>query len=111
MIFLATVLFLGAADVDCAQCRAICEANAQKKYPEELGPESPSAPMKHKTADAEAAFVDARKKDPAFGGGDLLGAIVGYKKAIALDADNSQYRNHVAGALMAAGQTDEAIYN
>jgi tetratricopeptide (TPR) repeat protein len=105
--------FAGAAraQIDCAQCRAVCAAGNGKLYPEELGPESPKATLKHKSADAEAAFTDARRKDPAFGGRDVAGAVEGYKRAVLLDADNSQYRNYLAGALMAAGNYDEAIYN
>ena len=100
------------ADIDCAQCKAVCKAGVDpRRYPEELGPENPSAQPKHKSQDAEAAFVDARRKDPAFGGRDLQGALVGYRRAVKLDDDNSQYRNYLAGALMSAGLLEEAVYN
>ncbi len=112
-ILLSALVCAGAhAEIDCAQCRAVCKAGKDPKhYPEELGPESPTTPTRHKSAEAEAAFNDARRRDPAFGGRDLRGAIAGYKRAILLDAENSQYRNHLAGALMAAGELDEAVYN
>lgn len=96
--------------IDCAQCRAVCSGKGQS-YPDDLSPESPSADIKHSSAEAQAAFIDARKKDPAFGGRDLKGAIENYKRAVLLDGDSSQYRNHLAGALMTAGNLDEAIYN
>lgn len=99
------------ADIDCAQCRATCNASVGKSYPEELSPENPKQAVKHKSPDAEAAFIDARKKDPAFGGRDAEGAVQGYKRAVLLDGENSQYRNHLAGALMLTGHIDEAIYN
>ena len=101
------------AEVDCAQCRSVCTAQRaqQRPYPEELGPEPPSSTLKHKSPEAEAAFTDARRKDPAFGGRDLRGAIASYRRAVAADPDSSQYRNHLAGALMAAGDVDDAIAN
>lgn len=100
-----------AQTIDCAQCRAICKDGKSKGYPDDLSPESPASVVKHRSAEAEAAFTDGRRKDPAFGGKDLGGAVAGYKRAVLLDGDSSQYRNHLAGALMAAGHLDEAIYN
>jgi tetratricopeptide (TPR) repeat protein len=99
-----------AAQIDCAQCRATCSPGA-RTYPEELSPESPKKAVKHKSPDAEAAFLDARRKDPAFGGPDAAGAVQGYKRAVLLDGDNSHYRNHLAGALLLQGSLEEAIYN
>lgn len=97
--------------IDCAQCRAVCSEGPGKSYPDDLSPESPSNDVKHRSAEAQAAFTDARRKDPAFGGKDLAGAITAYKRAVVLDGDSSQYRNHLAGALMATGNHEEAIYN
>ena len=115
VVVVAIVVSLASASVhaqtiDCAQCRAVCSGKGQA-YPDDLSPESPSADVKHRSADAQAAFLDARRKDPAFGGRDLKGAVDGYKRAVLLDSDSSQYRNHLAGALMAAGNLDEAVYN
>lgn len=107
---LVTASAAWAQPIDCAQCRAVCSGKSQK-YPDDLSPESPSNDVKHTSAEAQAAFVDGRRKDPAFGGRDLKGAIEGYKRAVLLDGDSSQYRNHLAGALMTAGNLDEAIYN
>ena len=113
VVVLVVLLFARGAlaqTIDCAQCRAVCSGTGQK-YPDDLSPESPSNDVKHSSADAQAAFVDARRKDPAFGGRDLKGAIEGYKRAVLLDGDSSQYRNHLAGALMTSGNLDEAVYN
>lgn len=110
LVILVAVVCAGAvrADIDCAQCRSVCKS---KSYPEELGTETPSTAPKHKSSEAEAAFTDARRKDPAFGGRDLGGAIASYKRAVIVDPENSQYRNYLAGALMASGNVDEAIFN
>jgi tetratricopeptide (TPR) repeat protein len=110
LVILVAVAFAGAvrADIDCAQCRQVCKS---KSYPEELGTETPTSQPKHKSSEAEAAFTDGRRKDPAFGGRDLNGAIASYKRAVAVDPENSQYRNYLAGALMASGNVDEAIVN
>jgi tetratricopeptide (TPR) repeat protein len=110
LVILVAVAFAGAvrADIDCAQCRSVCKS---KSYPEELGTETPTTQPKHKSSEAEAAFTDARRKDPAFGGRDLNGAIASYKRAVIVDPENSQYRNYLAGALMAAGSFEEAIFN
>lgn len=99
-----------AQTIDCAQCRAVCSGNG-KNYPDDLSPESPSGDAKHRSAEAQAAFIDGRRKDPAFGGRDLKGAIEGYKRAVLLDGDSSVYRNHLAAALLAQGSFDEAVYN
>lgn len=110
LVTLAHAHAASAQTIDCAQCRAVCSGKGQK-YPDDLSPEGPSNDVKHTTPEAQAAFSDARRKDPAFGGRDLKGAIEGYKRAVLLDGDSSQYRNHLAGALMTAGNLDEAIYN
>ncbi len=96
--------------IDCAQCRAACGKSA-RSYPEGDKPESPAGALKHKSPEAERAFLDGKAKDPAFGGTDVKAAILGYKRAVILDAESSHYRNHLAGALMTAGLIDEAIYN
>ncbi len=94
--------------VDCAQCRAICREGA-KPYQNDLG--DVVVEPAHKNKDAQAAFIDARRKDPAFGGPDVAGAVDAYKRAVLLDNDNAQYRNYLAAALLWAGRVDEAIYN
>jgi Flp pilus assembly protein TadD len=96
------------AEIDCAQCRAVCKNGAQA-YPDDTGADS--VEVAHTSKDAQAAFVDAKRKDPAFGGNDVRGAISAYKRAVILDDDNAQYRNFLAAALLAAGSIDEAIYN
>lgn len=96
------------ADVDCAQCRALC-SNSARAYAEDPGAE-PGEPV-HKNKDAQAAFADAKRKDPAFGGTDVAGAVEAYKRAVILDNDNAQYRNYLAAALLSAGRADEAVYN
>ncbi|MBI1945641.1 MAG: tetratricopeptide repeat protein [Deltaproteobacteria bacterium] len=112
LVSLLLPLFLGAADawagIDCAQCRAVCKEGA-KPYHDDLGADSVEA--SHKSQDAQAAFSDARRKDPAFGGADVAGAVEAYKRAVILDNDNAQYRNYLAAALLWAGRIDEAIYN
>jgi Flp pilus assembly protein TadD len=111
-LFVVLAFAVGArAEIDCAQCSAVCKGGSGKSYPEDLRPENPSASVKHKSAESEAAFVDARRKDPAFGGRDAQGAVQGYKRAVLLDGDNAHYRNHLAGALMLTGNVDEAVYN
>ncbi len=94
--------------VDCAQCRAVCREGA-KPYQNDVGAD-PVEPQ-HKNKDAQAAFTDGRRKDPAFGGADVAGAVDAYKRAVVLDNDNAQYRNYLAAALLWAGNVDEAIYN
>lgn len=96
------------ADIDCAQCRALCQEGA-RPYQDELGADSGEAI--HKNKDAQAAFSDAKRKDPSFGGADAPGAVEAYKRAVILDNDNAQYRNYLAAALLSAGRVDEAIYN
>jgi tetratricopeptide (TPR) repeat protein len=100
-----------AQTIDCAQCRAVCNHGKRNSYPDDLSPEREGGAVAHRSPDAEAAFIDGRRKDPGFGGRDLAGAVTGYKRAVLLDGDNSQYRNHLAGALMAQGLLGEAIYN
>lgn len=115
-VVVAVVVALGADGgraqaIDCAQCRAICNDAKGRSYPDDLSPESLSKDVKHRSPEGQAAFTDGRRKDPAFGGGDLPGAITSYKRAVFTDGDSSQYRNHLAGALMASGNYEEAIYN
>ena len=97
-----------AADIDCAQCRAICKAD--KRYPDELNPETGVA-VKHRTPEARTAYEDGRANDPGFGGKDARRAVESYKRAVLLDPENSQYRNHLAAALLTTGNADEAVYN
>ena len=113
---IAIAVTLASADaaaqaIDCAQCRAVCNNGKSKSYPVDLWPESPNSDVKHRSAEAQAAFTDGHRKDPAFGGKDLTGAITAYKRAVLIDGDSSQYRNHLAGALMASGNYEEAVYN
>ncbi len=96
------------AGIDCAQCRAVCKEGA-KPYQDDLGADAVEAA--HTNKDATAAFTDGRRKDPAFGGADVGGAVEAYKRAVILDNDNAQYRNYLAAALLWAGRVDEAIYN
>ncbi len=97
-----------AAEIDCAQCRAICKD--AKRYPDELSPELGVA-VQHKTPEARAAFEDGRTHDPGLGGQDARRAVASYKKAVLLDPENSQYRNHLAAALLTTGNATEAVYN
>jgi tetratricopeptide (TPR) repeat protein len=99
------------AEIDCAQCRAVCPAKGDTHYPDDLQPEGPSKTVRHKSPENAMVFSIATKLDPAFGGKDLQGAIDEYRKAVVLDGENAQYRNYFAGALMASGNVDEAIYN
>ncbi len=96
------------AQLDCGQCRAVC-AQPSSGYPAGFALEGPGPTQPR--ADAAAAFAAARALDPAFGGDDLAGAVVGYKRATILDGDSAWYRNHLAGALIASGNVDEAVYN
>ena len=106
----SVTLLAGAAraEIDCAQCRAVCNATA-RAYSDEPGADPGDAI--HKSKDAQAAFTDAKRKDPSFGGTDAAGAVESYKRAVILDNDNAQYRNYLAAALLSAGKADEAIYN
>ena len=97
-----------AADIDCAQCRAICKG--EHRYPDELNPET-GVVVKHRTPDARVAYEDGRANDPGFGGSDARRAVDSYKRAVLLDPENSQYRNHLAAALLTTGNADEAVYN
>jgi tetratricopeptide (TPR) repeat protein len=101
------------AQIDCAQCTAVCKVQKGKGggYPDDLKPEELSARVVHKSADAQALFVDAQRRDPSFGGSDLDGALRSYRAAVKVDGENAQYRNYLAAALMAAGQVDEAAHN
>lgn len=103
-------LFSGAAvaDIDCTQCRAICKE--PRRYPDELSPDM-GVTVRHKTPEAKAAFEEGRNNDPGLGGKDARLAVESYKKAVLLDPENSQYRNHLAAALLTAGNADEAVYN
>lgn len=96
------------AEVDCAQCRALC-SNSTRAYSEDPGADP--GDVTHSNQDAQAAFVDGKRKDPSFGGRDVVGAVESYKRAVILDNDNAQYRNYLAAALLSAGRVDEAIYN
>lgn len=97
-----------AADVDCAQCRAICKD--PRRYPDELNPDT-GVTVRHKTPEAKAAFEEGRANDPGLGGKDAKRAVAAYKNAVLLDPENSQYRNHLAAALLTTGAADEAVYN
>ena len=96
-------------DIDCAQCRAVCKSGSV--YPDGERPDMPAAEVRHKTTDAKRAFEEAKQNDPGFGGGDVMRAVDNYRRAVLLDPDNSQYRNHLAAALLASGNNDEAIHN
>lgn len=96
------------ADIDCAQCRAIC--GEKSLYPDELSPDT-GVVVRHKTPEARDAFEDGRQNDPGLGGHDARRAVASYKKAVLLDPENSQYRNHLAAALLTTGNADEAVYN
>jgi Flp pilus assembly protein TadD len=80
-------------------------------YPDDARPDGNKGKVRHNDPEAKVQFVEAKKRDPAFSGTDLLGAIKGYRAATRLDQDNAQYRNFLAGALMRNGQLDEAVYN
>ena len=95
------------AVVDCAQCRAACQP---ARYPDDDRTEL-RGDVKHTSPDAEAAFTDGMRADPGLGGHDARRAVAAYKRAVALDANNPAYRNHLAAALLATGNTSEAIYN
>jgi predicted Zn-dependent protease len=99
------------AQIDCAQCKALCSDAPKRAYPDEPSPESPRAAVAHKSGEAETLFVAAKRQDPAFGGTDVRAAVDGYRRAVALDPDNAQYRNHLAAGLLRAGRPDEAAYN
>jgi len=102
----------GRAQVDCAQCTALCAKGASvSAYPDDLRPEAPSSTVRHVNPEARAQFIEATKRDPSFGGSDLNGAVSGYKKAVLLDANNAQYRNYLAASLLAIGDPTEAAYN
>lgn len=96
------------AEIDCAQCRAVCRD--VKRYPDELNPDA-GVPVKHRSPESQAAFEEGKKFDPGLGGGDAKRAVEAYKRAVFLDPQNSQYRNHLAAALLTTGNADEAVYN
>jgi tetratricopeptide (TPR) repeat protein len=101
-----------AAEVDCAACAKVCLKKTNgKNYPDDAKPGAASGKVRHSDPEAKVQFLEAKKRDPAFGGTDLLGAIKGYRAAVKLDQKNAQYRNFLAGSLMRNGQTEEAIYN
>ena len=97
-----------AADIDCAQCRAVCRV--ERRYPDELSPDVGIA-IRHRTPEAQLVFEDGKANDPAFGGKDARRAVESYRKAVVIDPENSQYRNHLAAALLTTGRADEAVYN
>lgn len=111
LALVVSVASLGAvpaqAVVDCAQCRAACQA---ARYPDDDRTEL-RGEVKHTSADAEAAFTDGTRADPGLGGRDAQRAVAAYKRAVSLDPNNPAYRNHLAAALLAIGNTSEAIYN
>jgi Flp pilus assembly protein TadD len=111
LAFLVSVASLSAAPahavVDCAQCRAACQAS---RYPEDDRTDL-RGDVEHTSADAEAAFTDGTLADPGLGGRDARRAVAAYKRAVVLDASNPAYRNHLAAALLATGNASEAIYN
>lgn len=114
MIGALLVLLVSQAQIDCAQCQAVCggkQKGGARGYPDDLRPEELSARVVHESAEAQALFVDAQRRDPSFGGSDLDGALRSYRAAVKVDGDNAQYRNYLAAALMAAGLVDEAAYN
>ena len=83
-----------------------------RAYPGDDRPDLHSnAGLTHSSADAERAFNEGAVSDPGFGGKDARRAVAGYKRAVLLDDDNPAYRNHLAAALLAAGQVPEAVYN
>ena len=98
------------AELDCAQCRAMCRANKKSSYTEDISPKK-STDLVHKNDDAHVLFEKAIALDPAFGGKSAEGAASFYKKAVLLDPSNAQYRNYLAAALVRSGLLDEAIYN
>jgi Flp pilus assembly protein TadD len=102
-----------AAQIDCAQCAAQCTQGktAESKYPDDLRPEELSKSIKHRDPDAQAAFDEGQRRDPSFGGRDVVGAVKSYKRAVKLDPKNPQYRNYLAASLMRAGKYSEAVYN
>ena len=97
-----------AAEVDCAQCRAICKA---RSYPDDIRPDLQSKRVRHRTPEAAAAFNIGMKNDPGLGGKNATLAVAAYKEAVVADPENSQYRNHLAAALLSVKKFDEAVYN
>jgi hypothetical protein len=95
------------AAVDCAQCRAACQA---ARYPDDDRTDL-RGEVKHTSRDAEEAFSDGIHFDPGLGGSDAKRAVAAYKRAVVLDGSNAAYRNHLAAALLATGNAKEAIYN
>jgi hypothetical protein len=94
------------AEPDCAACRAACRPGS---YPEHMRPEPSTQTVFHHSATAEAAFLQAKVADPNFGGTNGRRAVVGYRRALGLDPENAQYRNYLAGALLAVGEHTEAV--
>lgn len=115
-LVLSAAVFLGLvcaalparAEIDCAQCRAICKA---RSYPDDIRPEVSSKGIVHRTAEAQAAFNLGMKNDPGLGGKNAQLAVQAYKEAVMIDPENSQYRNHLAAALLTTGAYKEAVYN
>jgi tetratricopeptide (TPR) repeat protein len=98
-----------AADAnDCARCREVC---GSRGYPENARPDLRSGSLVHRSPEAKAAFEAGVASDPGLGGSSAKFAVDAYKRAVLIDPDNAQYRNHLAAALLATGAAREAVYN
>ncbi len=95
-------------EVECAQCREICKT---RMYPGDASPDLRSGGLAHKSELAKSAFEEGVKSDPGLGGNNAKAAVEAYKRAVLIDPDNAQYRNHLAAALLTTTNTKEAIYN
>lgn len=100
------------AEIDCAQCRAVCGGdNNQNGYPSDQAPDNSPTTILHNYPEAKVKFLDAQRRDPAFGGADLAGAVDLYRQAVKIDSGNPQYRNYLAASLLRSNNLPEAIYN
>lgn len=101
------------AQMDCAQCLAVCKKDqgGENTYPDEDEAPGIGVDVRHNDPQAKLHFLEAQRADPAFGGTDLSGALKGYRAAVRVDPTNAQYRNFLAAALMRARNPSEAIYN
>jgi len=97
-----------AGPIDCATCREVCR---NRSYPDNARPDLRSGGLMHRSPEARAAFESGVSLDPGLGGTDARRAVDAYKKAVLIDPDNAQYRNHLAAALLTGGVYPEAIYN
>jgi Flp pilus assembly protein TadD len=102
------LLSLSALD-DCASCRAACSAK-HPQYPDEKSLQV-AEPVTHGSSEAEKLFIEAKGNDPHFGGTNAIRAAELYKRAVLLDRENASYRNHLAAAMLNAGNGVEALYN